>query len=87
LGIFRRHEPTGTELNVRLTLDADKDDAPETPRETCWFCGAELEVDERNLTGEIAELSIDPLGPGDSLTGYCHRKCAERARGSLSPQA
>jgi hypothetical protein len=88
MGVFRRHEPSGTERNIRsrFTIPAKSDDvdAPELVREPCWFCGDEVEYDANNPTGAAAEVLIQPIGPGEPLRGVCHRACADRGKGSLS---
>ena len=87
MGVFRRHEPSGTERTIRdrFAIPGDADDAaePETVREPCWFCGAEVAYDAADPSGEAAEVLIQPIGPGETLSGVCHSACAARAQGSL----
>jgi hypothetical protein len=84
MGVFRRHEPTAAEkaMQDRFTLGAAEAGAT---RETCWFCGEEVEVDDQGgELDDVAALTIEPIGPADSVYGFCHLACAERAKGSLA---
>jgi hypothetical protein len=52
--------------------------------EECWFCGRPVEFTVRDpAAGDAATMTVSPLGGGESLQGYCHRDCAERAKGAL----
>ena len=94
MGVFRRHQPPGLEealkgLTIRTEPKARDTFVIETgkdgiARETCFFCGSELEFDTHAPTGEAAAVMIEPFGPGEPLHGVCHRNCAERAKGSLA---
>jgi hypothetical protein len=83
MGVFRRHEPSREEqqLKDRFVIRTDSDG---TVREQCWFCGRDVEYDAKNPTGDAAAVLIEPLGGGEPEHGICHRECAERAKGSLA---
>lgn len=66
-------------MQARFTLGSTQ---PSPASETCWFCGAPIDLDD---DGETVALTLEPLGPGEATYGYCHATCAERARGSLAP--
>jgi hypothetical protein len=93
MGIFRRHEPSQLEqaLGGRILQTGQRKDVfvirtgkDGLVRETCWFCGGELEFDPRNPTSEAATVMIEPMGEGEPIHGVCHRACADRAKGSLA---
>jgi hypothetical protein len=49
-----------------------------------WFCGRPLEFTVSDPTAaDVAFLTITPIGGGEPVEGYCHRGCADRAKGSL----
>jgi len=55
-------------------------------QETCWFCGGRFSADLRDPASGVAMLMIEGLGGGgEAIQGVCHSACAERAKGSLSP--
>ena len=95
MGVFRRHEPSAIEraLRDRFHVGTEQERADEfelragpdgVVRDTCWFCGREVEFDAASPSGDVAALMIEPFGPGEPQHGVCHRDCAERARGSLA---
>ena len=82
MGIFRRNEPS-KELNTTTGGFVIRTETDSVVREPCWFCGGEVEVDARSPSAQVAEMTIEPFGPGEAYHSMCHVECAERAKGSL----
>jgi len=82
LGAGGKIDPSSTHKDV-FVLRAGRDGKI---NETCWFCGGEISADVRDPASGVAMLMIEGLGGGgEAIHGVCHSTCAERAKGSLSP--
>jgi hypothetical protein len=54
-------------------------------RETCWFCGRQVEFKAAELSGEAAVVMMEVLGTHEHLHGLAHPDCARRSQGALQP--
>jgi hypothetical protein len=101
VGLFRRSQPSDSELERlasealgktgTVVKSKTKDvfvleqEGDGKVHDHCWFCGEEIVVELGDKASGAAMLVVEPLGGGESLHGLCHAECAERAKGSVSP--
>jgi hypothetical protein len=52
-------------------------------RETCWFCGRQVEFKAAELNGDAAVVMMEVLGTHEHLHGLAHPDCARRSQGAL----
>jgi len=64
----------------RLQFKADPDGFV---RQSCWFCGRQVEFKAREPSGDAAVVMMQVLGTHEHLHGLAHADCARRSQGSL----
>jgi hypothetical protein len=80
MGLFK------SKVSFKFDIDTSVAEADEDGvlKESCWFCGRQIETPITNPSTDAAFFTITPVTGGEPIRGVCHAGCAERAKASLA---